>query len=68
MSWGLCHGYFPTHSVTPAQAGAHPEMVRDSRKSRRISGWVPAFAGMTSSLGRCVAIIQLLGLQGRFSP
>ncbi|MDB5528175.1 MAG: hypothetical protein JWR51_1278 [Devosia sp.] len=33
----LNHPANPTHDVTPAQAGAHPE----------ISGWVPAFAGMT---------------------
>jgi hypothetical protein len=42
---------FPTHGVTPAKAGAHPEVVRDLRKHRHTSGWVPAFAGMTSRLG-----------------
>jgi len=31
-----------TRGVTPAKAGAHPE----------ISGWIPAFAGMTLWVGK----------------
>ena len=31
-----------TRDVTPAKAGAHPE----------ISGWIPAFAGMTPWMGK----------------
>jgi hypothetical protein len=31
------------HRVTPAQAGAHPEMVEGGETS----GWIPAYAGMT---------------------
>jgi nitroreductase len=37
--------FLPTTTVTPAKAGAHPdriELVLD------VSGWIPAFAGMTS--------------------
>jgi hypothetical protein len=33
------------HDVTPAKAGAHPEMPAQGQTS----GWIPAFAGMTPS-------------------
>jgi len=36
--------YRHTHNVTPAKAGVHPEIY--DRGS--MSGWIPAFAGMTS--------------------
>ncbi len=37
----------PNYDVTPAKAGAHPDMpVRGAT-----SGWIPAFAGMTPSEG-----------------
>ncbi len=37
------HQVNPTHDVTPAQAGAHPEIAVFGH----ISGWVTACAGMT---------------------
>jgi hypothetical protein len=48
----------PTHDVIPAKAGIHLEIAerpqggavksRDLAASEYISGWIPAFAGMTS--------------------
>ena len=53
------HKSTPTHGVTPAQAGAHPEIVQ--RAAGRAlshppcwgatSGWAPACAGVTPSVG-----------------
>lgn len=37
----------PIIDVAPAKAGAHPEMVV---QSGNLSGWIPAFAGMTPCL------------------
>jgi hypothetical protein len=51
---------FHTHGVIPAQAGIHLEIARQpqggtvdpygSLPYRDISGWTPAFAGVTPSL------------------
>jgi hypothetical protein len=45
----------PTHDVTPAKAGAYPEIdlqpqgrQQDHLEWEAISRWIPAFAGMTS--------------------
>ncbi len=44
------------HDVIPAQAGIHPEITPRPQGSAAvtISGWTPACAGATPSLGRAI--------------